>query len=602
MSRGAPWFKAEAAHVHSAISETLRRLDEQNSERRQMWQRFEAIYGEPYWKQSTGDLQNRRRKTARVNYARNHAETYISRLVKTRVLPQAVVKGGDVGLAEKAKLMNLLLEGAFDDLGVYSLDFQWEADRVVCGTAWAQIDDDGERPFVDRVDPFELYLDDVDWQYGDGRWIGRVKLFHRDRVEEMFPDAGAIIEKAQDAETDGLSVAQRERLLAQQDTSDMVAVRFMWAKSLPGLPGRHVIALTSGVLHDEEFEGELPFSWMPRTMPRRGVWGHPLMADLAPIQETMDRWMDRIDESMWLMAVPRVFVRRGAKINKQKVTTDVASFLEIDNPGDITPWNADGISPQAFQFFDMLRAQMQFAGRANLMSSAGQVPPGVRSGVALRFLDDADLEGLREPMRFRDQFYTRMARLMVDVFQRIGYKTVAKEGTLARELAYAKVKLPKNSYVWSVMPTSFFAKTPAARLEVFGELADRGLMSQDKLAKWLEIPDAEREEQRINAYRNNVAWRINKILTEGEYIPPHPYLPPDIVMDEVGRAISLAEMSGVDDDKIDMLNRLATESFAQKQRAMQPQQAPAPAGVAAPSPTPAAAGAGPIPGGMPGMP
>jgi hypothetical protein len=148
------------------------------------------------------------------------------------------------------------------------------------------------------------------------------------------------------------------------------------------------------------------------------------------------------------------------------------------------------------------------------------------------------------------------------------------------------------------MPTNFFAKTPSAKLEVFGELIDRGALPQDKLAKFLEIPDMEDEEQQANAYRDNVRWRISKILQDGEYHPPHPYLPPDIVMDEVGRAFSRAEMSGVDDAKLDMLNRLSTEAFAMKAKAMQAAQPPAPPG-AAPPQVPGAAG--PIPG-MPGMP
>lgn len=574
-----PWWSAPKNEVHSRIAAVCDRLVEQSRQRWEAWQRYETIYQDRYWENAggaVGKMNLTRRLT--INRARVLIETYTSKLLRSRVLPMVVVKDGDSDLTFRARDNNLLLEGAFDDLGVYDQDPLWCTDLANKGTYFAHVYKSDEEPVIERVDPYEILLDDTDWQYADGRAIFRQRVFDRDVLVEMFPDHEEKIMSAQGIPDDSPLVRGRG-----SNDLDQVLVTFAWhRRSGPAAKdGRYSVVLKNVTLEDDDEwdKDRLPFAWGWRIRPERGMWGHPLMADLATPQETLDRWTRRIDESMRLMVVPRVFVRKGAKVTIAKMDNEIGSILEVENPStDVVPFNVDGISPQAFQYMQTIEQEMQTLARTSLLSTQGQVPTGIKSGVALRIMEETDSEGLREPMRYRDKFFVRVAQLLTDVFDELGtFEVMARAKGDSRTLSWHDVKLAKDAYRWAVTPTSFKARSAAARVEQAEDLVAKGLLPPDRVANFVDIPDLENETNLITAQYDAIRKRIDRILKDGDAnaAVPSSMLNLNMLRKMVGDAYARAEADGVAEDRLELLTQLATEADRLQNPAPPPGAAPA---------------------------
>ena len=607
------WYQYAQGDVHAAIAAEAQRLIAMAGPRWEAWKRYEDIYQDRFWEKEndlgTKDEAGGRRLT--INRSRVLCETYTSKLLKSRVLPMVVVKDGDIQLQKRARDNNLFLEGAFDDLDVYDQDPLWATDTVIAGTYFAQVYPHEDKPVIERVDPFEILLDDTDWQYCDGRSIFRCRVFDKGVLAEAYPDREAEIMDAPSVPFDSPLIRGRDR-----DDNNQVLVIFAWHRRSGenAKDGRYSVVLENCTLEDdtEWDEDELPFAWGWRIRPRRGMWGHPLMADLATPQQTLDKWTRRIDESMNLMVVPRVFVRAGAEITVEQLDNGIGNIIKVPNlQTDIVQVQFDGISPQAFTYMQSVEGEMQTLARTSLLSTQGQVPSGIKSGVAMRIMEETDAEGLREPMRFRDRFFVRIAQLVTKLFDKLGgFETMARaKGERNRLISYSDVKLEEGTYRWAVVPTSFKARSPQARLEQAQELVAQGLLSPDQVANFVDITDLEDKTNLITAQDDMLRARIDRIIYDGDETAAVPTAMMDLAKARkmIGQAWARAEFNGVEEEKLDLLvafadaiGRLQNPAPMQAPAMTPPETLPgmgAPPGAPPGSPMPP-----PMPGGMPPMP
>lgn len=582
-SKPRQWWMSKPDDAHGTIAKTTKAIGEQSTQRWEAWRAFDRVYGDPWWAAADGPATpfavTGRGRQFRVNRVRLHVETYCSRMAKTRVLPMALVKGGDHDLKVRVKLHNRLVEGAFEELGVFDMDLEWCRDVARYGAGWSYVDEDGEEPVILRCDPYSVLIDQHEWSEGQGRTIHWCRPRPKYDLINEFPEHAEAIQRA--TGDDAMMHVLRNTRADQQ--AEMVPVYYSWARTIGDQVGRKVVSVQGATLSDEEYDEEdLPFAWVSRTPSSVRPWGEPLMADLAPVQMAMDRYMHRVDESLWLANVTRLLLRKGGKINKKKLVNLPATLLEVENLDDIKSFNWE-ISPQLMQFVEFQLRTMQELSRSSQLATTGESQKNIRSYAALKLAEDTDVEGLREALRSRDSFYVRMARLLIKAFERLGsYKMMVKVGKSAESISYRKVKLPRGSYVWTVMPTNFLHKTVEGRMDQAEWLVDHGLLPQDQIAHFIDFPDLESETAMAMAQYDAIMHRIDRILVDGEYSPPHSLLNLTLLRKLVGDAVARAETDGVPEEKIQMLRDLAAQAEAIEKKQLgvpaQPPAAPAPPG------------------------
>lgn len=598
------WQEADKGEVHKYVWPTVAHMAQHASERHEAWRKYDRIYGSPYWHSDDPSRPSNImpiEQRLKINRCRLHVETYVSRWMKSRVLPMVVTKDGDFTLAQKAKKHNALIEGAFEQLGVFDTDPKWCRDAAKFGVGFAYVGDDGDKPCILRCDPFSIFIDDLEWLEGNGKSIHWIRLRPKHELRAEYPKFKTQINSASPVEFQHVTRAIRDEYLDQ-----LCPVLYSWSLEIgdpneEGTPGRYCVTIPGADLEDEPWEEEeLPFAWITRTAPAESVWGEPLMADLAPVQEAYDRYLRRVDESLWLANVIRIIHRRDAKIDTHKLENSPATLLAVDDLNDIKSENFE-ISPQLMEFVNFSQQAMQELGRANIMSTTGDLPKNIRSYSAMKLLEDTDMEGLREGLRSRDAFYVRIGKLLIKAFDRIGgYKLMVRKGKKAEQLNYKKIKLPENTYTWTVMPTNFLAKTAEGRMDQAEWLVDQGLLPKDRVAHFIDFPDLESETSMAQAQHDNIMMRIEKIMEEGIYLTPNPFLNLNLLRKLVGDAIALAEVEGAPEERIELLRQLvidaqtiqeaANAQSAMPQGAAMPGAA-APPGAAEPAMPPPQAGA-----------
>lgn len=580
------WQDCALNDAHRLVFPTIQQLADDAAPRHAAWRDFEKVLGEPYWavEKNPGESFANDDGHHKIKRCRLHIETYVSRWMKTRVLPMVVPTGGDVALQQRAEKMNCLIEGAFDQCGVFDLDAKWCGDGAKKGIGWAYIDDDSfmegiweddkgeaiepdaEEPVVMRCDPFSIFVDDLEWEDGKGTEIHWVRVHTKHKLIKRFPKHREAIEAAG---SDQFSHVTRRWGGAWRQ---VVLVAYSW--SLDGGRqdgdkdyGRRTMCIPGATLiDDDEWDcDELPFAHMTRAQESDGMHGYPIMADLAPVQRQFERYHDRVDESLWLANVLRFLIRKKSGLNPNKLGVNVPGvFLECEDPQNaIQTFNAE-ISPQLMQFVDVTLRYMQEMGRSSAMSTMGEAPKGIRGYRALQLMEDTDMEGLREGFRSRDSFYVRIGKLLVAAFERIGdYKLlVPMKDRGAEKLSFRKLKLPKGKYTWRVMPTAFLPKTAEGRMDFAEWLVDQKLIPRSQLAHFAGIPEIQTLASMAMAHHKAIQMRISAILEDGKYIPPHQLLPLDELIRAAGEAHSNSEVDGVDldDPKMEMLRQLVRDA------------------------------------------
>jgi hypothetical protein len=122
--------------------------------------------------------------------------------------------------------------------------------------------------------------------------------------------------------------------------------------------------------------------------------------------------------------------------------------------------------------------------------------------------------------------------------------------------------------------------------------------SKEQITRLLDFPDLNAVTQIYEAAENDIEWRISKILDEGEYIGPEPYMNLNLARQRFQLAYLEARQKGVEPEKIALLDEFIVQCNTMlRQLQAQPQGSPESPAVASP------AGETPAPTGlMPEMP
>ena len=116
-------------------------------------------------------------------------------------------------------------------------------------------------------------------------------------------------------------------------------------------------------------------------------------------------------------------------------------------------------------------------------------------------------------------------------------------------VARADIVSSRDEFVTQVFPTSSLPQTPAARLQVVGEMQDRGFLPPEAAQSLLNFPDLESETALIAAPIEHIDWVISRMLDHGESMRPEPWENMPLARQRASQALMRAQMEGVDEER-----------------------------------------------------
>lgn len=556
--------------------------------------------------------------TTRVNrnVVASVVDTMVATLSATPIKTTVLASGADYGRTRKrSKIAEKFCNGV-----KYNNRFQLRAPEALLSACVADLgcvkvfedDDNPGNIKIENVFVPELIIDQLDGLHKQPRQIMQRKLVAREVLLEMYEDIPDLEEKLNQQKIPGGGSTQ-------VSLADKVEVLEAWhLKSGPDADdGLHVVACDGAVLFQEPWTAQhFPFAFLRPNLTMFGFWGVGIASDLVGVQYEINALSLAKQKALYLGSNFMVMVPTGSKLNKNHLLNGMGLILEYsgEKPDWFTP---SPVSPQIDSEIQGLIAWAYQRWGVSQLTAQSLKPEGLDSGQAIRTY--ANIQSMRHSTlgKAYQQFHLDVDELILLTARQIDEKRKeehkkAKEDGKEHKHEKLQVRVPDakrvevidwadadpgDGFVVKLYATNLFSDTPSDKLAEVSDLAQKGVIDNDTLLSILDFPDLEVFNKIRNAPRDNIFRQIDDILLDGKYRSPEPFQNLQLGLQLFQSALLAAEDDGVDDEKLEMLQRWMGEANAM----LNPPPPPAP-----PMPPPGPPGPpgmppppGPVPG--PGM-
>lgn len=533
-------------------------IDGSDAPRREAYKLFLSMYGNMHGTTFASDNQPIFTERVTLNVCKSVVDTVASKIAKSKPKAAFLTNAGNWSLKRKAKLLERYVDAQFYASKVPPKMQDAFIDALCFGTGVVKFyaDADFKMVGVDRVYPGEILVDATEGMYRDPRQLFQKKYVNREQLVSMFPDSEEQIHAA----TEG----SMEDGWGQDSTADQVVVVEGW--HLPNTPeskdGRHVIFIEGHTLLDEEYkDAEFPFVFIRWNTRRRGFWGAGLIEDLAGIQLEINRLLQKIQKIFHLLAVPRIYVEQGSKVNKAYFNSLIGCVVPyVGVKPDIS--SQQTINPEIFQHLERLYAKAFEIAGISQDTAAGAVPSGLdeASGIALLRFSESQTTRFALAVQAWEEAHCEAARLTVSCGKQLsklvkGYTPVAsKDRFTIATVKWSEIDMERDSYVLKVYPASSLPDTPSGRIKFLSGMQGLGVANDPAtIARLLDFPDLEAEFGLDRAASEDIDRQVELMLDEGKFEPPEPFQDLNLALKKVQSSYLKARCDGVPDERLEML-------------------------------------------------
>jgi hypothetical protein len=545
-----------------------------------------------------GNIGVARQNRLTMNVIKSCVDTLISKMAKDKIAPTFLTSNAPWVKQRQAEKLTKWMKGSFYQTKTHELAPLTLRDAAIFGTGFMKVYSENGKICAERVFPDEMMVDLNDAYYGDPQCIYQRKLVTKSSLHTRFKEAHQTTAIARSASTQGYNA------LAPTET-----VQVIEGWRLPdanGENGLHIIAVPGGTLISEPYtRTRFPFAVIRYTTQPVGYYGSGLSEDLLGIQIEINRLAMHIQQAQRLLANPRVFIEEGSSVNINQLTNEIGGIVKYrGTPPQIQA--AATVQPELFNQLNMLYQKAYEITGVSQLAAASRNPLGANaSGAALREMTDIQSDRFALTSFQYQQFHLDLAQLFIDeakalasIGKPVPSKAFSRKMGL-EQIDWSEIDLKEEEYVMQCFPASALPDQPGARIESIRDLMQMGMIQPDEAQDLLDFPDLDKFTALATSPTKLASRLIEKMLEEGVYMPPEPYLP----IDKMQRLAQLyycdAQVRGMDEDKLNILRQfidacglmqqqMATpvapaQQLLQSQLAAAPQQQSAPAGALPPA-------------------
>lgn len=585
------WWDVDGAACAKRIRATLGHLERAQSARTRAIVGYARLYTDSTAYSSMGPaaatLRERARSRERSSYSaiQSIIDTLMSRVGETKPRPYFLTSGGNYRQQRKAKKLNQLTEGIFYEAKTYDIGIECFRDAAVTGDAFMHVFPNYQTGKVDmeRVSSSEMWVDEIEAQYGKPREMRRVKSVDRDQligwVESAFH--GEKHKERREAlinEIEACDRADTGKYTGQDDTSDMVKVAECWRLGIQGKDGKckdgwHAICLVDRdvmLVEPEKWEFDFfPFarlSWAKRPF---GYWSQGVCERRASEQAELNKQLGFIQTAMQRASKLWVFIANDSKVATEQINNDIGTVIR----GNTEPkWYCpEPIHPIYIENVGRIIERMEREEGLSQTAIAGKKEPGINSGTAIRSLEEQASDRFRALQRTNDNFYLDVARLCVHAALELGSlrvrvpgKTTFDEIDLKGDLANVKA----DEFVLQCYPVSRLPREPSGRLQTIQEFIQAGWINPRHGKRLMDFPDLDAEENLSTAQEELVMKVLDAVVDDGEFSPPEPTDDLELCKEMVLWYISRYRLLELEEERLNMLRDYNAQVDALQELAM----------------------------------
>lgn len=525
------------------------------------------------------------------NATQSGMDTLVSHIGETKPRCYYLTSGGDYRQQRQAKKLTQWTDGVFYECDTYRKGSVVFRDGGVWGDGFLHVFARGGKLHHERVIGAELWIDEVEAQYGKPRNLHRVKAVDRDDLAGAFPEFKDEIFKASPAQMLGGGSTG-----SSSSISDMVTVAESWHLGAldPGgdlVGGKRSITLVGSdgcmLLEPEEWEYDFfpfaRFSWNP---PLVGYWSMGGVEQVSGKQMWLNELCWSLQKAMRLAGTIKVAIEHGSKLVDEHVNNEIGAILKHAPGKPPTFFTAAPADPSLFNERRMVKEDIYGDLGVSQLSATNQKPAGLDSKPALREYKDTQNERHKNKAEAYDAFFLEVAHMSRCIAKDIkGYKVRVPGATGFRVINYDDLKEAKDeTTILQMFPVSQLPRDPAGRTQTIQEWVQAGWLTPRQGRKLMDFPDLQSANTLAEAQEELVIEVLDKIVDDGIYEPPEPSDDLALNKETVLHYIQLYRRLGLEPEKMDLLRQWNAQVDEMMQQMLTPQPGALPPGAPAAAP------------------
>jgi len=558
------WWRLEDSKSFESIFAVIDLINKDNSSLYSNFIKFARLYSNQdfigfglyqFTQSASPHLLNSNRLT--LNVIKSCIDSAAAKIAKSRPRAYFLTSGGDFTLSKAAKNLTKYCDGFFDQNNVYEIGQKCFVDSCITGIGAVKVgvDEDNGSVFVERVLPMELIVDQKEAIYGSPRQIHQIKYVDRHVLMELYPaQAGKLLETPPGK--------PGESFAGSRMSTNMVAVVESWhlPSSKNSSDGKHVISVCNATLFSEPYTKDyLPFVFFRWSEKMLGFYGQGLCEDLVGIQIAINKLLMSIQRANDLVAIPRVFVENGSKVNTDHISNEIGSVVKYTGtkPSFET---AQGMNADAYMHLDRLYNKAYEISGISQLSASSKKPSGLDSGVAIREYQDIETERFALVAQRYEAFFMSIAKMVCSFSDELYTKNKdlsvkVSSNKYMETIEWKDVNYEEDKFLLRVFPTSLLPTTPVGKLQAVQELVQGGMLSREAGLSLLDYPDLEQAVGLANAQVDDIRNTIENIINDGVYDTPEPYQNLELAIQMAQSYYQKARTTKVPENRLELLRR-----------------------------------------------
>ena len=336
----------------------------------------------------------------------------------------------------------------------------------------------------------------------------------------------------------------------------------------------------------EKYEGNrVPFVFLWYNNPIHGGSSVSIVDMLYGIQTEINILMSKVKDASQLTPANTIFLPDDATIKSSQLNNRIGNIITYKATSDMTSSPVTIATPpfidaEYMELINNLKETAYEMVGISQLSAQSKKPSGLNSGVALQTVEDVESERFEEQLNQVIRCYVEIAKTCLRVFPKD--ETILPDTPNRLDVKWRDIVDEEKKMQIQFSAADSLSKDPSTKLQQLQQLAQVGVIPQERIAQFMELPDLEGGYSLSNNAINAVLSVIRDCIESDNYdVPdyiPIPMLKTEILNTQLSLRAANFQKNQKDIEKLDRLYDAAVQmetemnSPTPEEQAMQEQQ------------------------------
>ena len=325
----------------------------------------------------------------------------------------------------------------------------------------------------------------------------------------------------------------------------------------------------------EKYEGNrVPFIFLWYNNPIHGGSSVSVVDMLYGIQCEVNTLMSKVKDASQLSPALTFFLPDDATIKSTQLNNRVGNVITYKATSDmsgspVTVATPNFIDSQYIELINNLKETAYEMVGISQLSAQSKKPSGLNSGIALQTVEDVESERFEEQLNQVIRCYVEIAKTCLRVFPK--EETILPDTPNRLDVRWGDIVDEEKKMQIQFSAADSLSKDPSTKLQQLQQLAQVGVIPQERIAQFMELPDLEGGYSLSNNAINAVLSVIRDCIESDNYDVPD-YIPiPMLKTEIINTQLSLRAANFIkNQEDIEKLNQLYNVVVQMEQQMNQP--------------------------------